>query len=346
MGIYLFEEMFLKSFKKKNSFCRKLAVIFLGVIFWSSVFTKTAFSLEPSSHTNQALEASGEPEYVGEFLGVKVPRRNYDFVKATLLRFRAPWINITRDKQGIEETIWEQLILSFIAYQENITVSDQELEEKIKELMLTEKVNFDWRQDRQSYEKWVQERLKEPTEVFENQIKHLIQLEKLRKKIMDSLEPAITEEEVYAQFLSEDTHLSLELAQFATEEEADSFYKRVAGRPRLWEKEKKENPQRFLRPGLVSIAFLTDIWKIPQDALLKMAQKNIGELYPPRTIYKGYAVFKILEKRLADGRSFMEAREAGLAKIQARKKSAAWESWVAQLKREAKIRVYQKGGGK
>jgi len=68
-----------------------------------------------------------------------------------------------------------------------------------------------------------------------------------------------------------------------------------------------------------------------------MMQKAQNELYPPRPIYKGYAVFKILEKRPADESLFAERREGYLEKVRSNKAHEGLKSWVNNLKMQANI---------
>ncbi|MCM8787931.1 MAG: hypothetical protein NC935_07785 [Candidatus Omnitrophica bacterium] len=347
--------------KKKKSYFIKIFFVFLIFEFFKlfnilivegnsgniNNLTNTSLptDLDNSTVTTNVSDLGSQTDnqgYAGEFFGIKVPIGNYYFIKATIERFGNKLGRQPQNEEEKEELIWEQLLLSFIAFNENITVSDEELELAIREVLKNENVDFDFKTDKDNYKEWTEKRLKETPEVFENQLKHLIQIEKLRKNILEKIEPKLEDEQVYKEFLKEYGMLNLEIAKFDTEKEADEFYKKVAGRTNLWEKEKKKNPKIFLKTGLVSIAFLVDIWKIPQDAALNMLKRNISDTYPTRPIYKGYGVFKILEKNVASEEKFEAVKGESLEKLKQRKKISAFEEWLKNLKAQANLKIYEK----
>ena len=294
----------------------------------------------------QEEQAGVNETYVGEIFGVKVPLSNYNFVKTTVQLFGNRGEESPKSAEEIEETTWEQLLLSLVAFSKNITVSDQEVDEELGNILRAENVAFDYKKDRAAYENWLQEKIHEPPTVFENQIRHLLQLNKLRDTVKESINPEVTEEEARQEFNLGQSMLSLELAKFQEEKEADEFYKKVKGRPRLWEKEKRKNPQAFKQPGFVTLLYLNKLWQIPRDALEKMLQKEAGEIYPPRSIYKGWGVFKILAKKIVEQEHFEESKEGYYEKLRQRKKNEGLNEWIKELKVQANIKIYQKGGGK
>ena len=246
--------------------------------------------------------------------------------------------------QDIEEATWEQLLLSLVAFSKNVTVTDQEIQDEIGKILQAENVGFDWKTDKAAYEGWLKEKIKEPAVVFENQVKHLLQLEKLRNIVRDGMNPEIPEIEARQEFMMNKGMLNLELVKFAEEKEADEFYKKVKGRFRVWENEKKKTPKIFKRPGFVTLVYLNKLWSIPQDALEKMLEKDKDEIYPPRPVYKGWGVFKILEKKAADEALFVQEKEGYYERVRNRKKSEGLDEWIKQLKAQANIKVYKKGG--
>jgi hypothetical protein len=309
----------------------------------SASFEKTPYSPDSAAPAINATAQSSRDDsqaYAGEFFGVKVPIENYYFVKSVIARFGNRWGNAPQTAKELEDAIWEQLLLSFVAFNQNVTVSDEELAAEITKTLEAERVTFDWKKDKEAYQKWARERLKEDALLFENQLKHLIQLEKLRNQVKEAVTPQILNEEAYQEFLNENSSLSLELVRFESEAEADEFYKKVAGSAATWEREKKKRPKDFVRPGFVTVVFLADIWKIPQDALNKMMARDIGDVYPPRPIYKGYAVFKILEKRPADKSQYKEAKDPAYENVRRKKQYEGMLAWIEQLKKAANIKVY------
>ncbi|MCM8792682.1 MAG: hypothetical protein NC826_06075 [Candidatus Omnitrophica bacterium] len=283
-----------------------------------------------------------ESEYVGEFFGIKVPLNNYLFVKSVLQVFGYQGRPPAKNEEELEEQIWEQLLLSFVAFQREVNVTQEEVEKEIDKILTKEKVNFDFRKERESYEKWLREKINEPLILFENQIRHLLQLEKLKEKIMEEAKVEVNEEEARQEFLNEYNMLSVELVEFPNIKEAEEFYNKVKRRAKIWEREKEKRPKDFKRPGFVSLEFLIDIWKFPLDSCYEMLKLKINDFYKPTPIYRGYAVFKILEKRLADEENFAKLKDGYYQQITQRKKLKAYNDWLKNLKEVANIKVYKK----
>ena len=304
---------------------------------------ETAVNLTAAAGEQGELEEN--EKFAGEFFGVKVPRRNYYFVKAALRLFGNRWSPEPKTDAERENLIWEQLLLSFVAFNQNITVSEGEVYQEITKTLNAEQLGFDWRKDKEAYEKWVKERINVAPAFFENQLKHLLELEKVRKTVIESIQPEVTEEEAHQAFLKENQALSLELAQFEAEKDADEFFKKAKRNLRHWEKEERRRPKDFKRPGLVSLQFLVDLWGIPQDAVHKMMQKETAEIYPPRPIYKGYAVFKVLDKKFADETLYPSAKEGYHQRVRTQKKYDGFNRWFKKLKEEAKIKIYPNAEG-
>ncbi|MFA5356678.1 MAG: hypothetical protein WC301_04665 [Candidatus Omnitrophota bacterium] len=290
-------------------------------------------------------ENKEEPGYTGEFLDTRVPEQNYIFVKSALTVFSNRWGPAPRTEEEREGQVWDQLLLSYEAFRRNIDVTQEEVDAEITNLLQEYKVEFDWKQDRESFESWVKEKAGEPAELFENQIRHLLQVEKLRRTIIESIQPPVTEDEAYQSFFDEYSSLSIELAQFDDKEEAEDFYRKARRKPKLWDKGKEERPDAFRKPGFVSLQFLMDIWRLPKDAVHKMLKMRKGDLYGPSPIYKGYAVFQILEARQADKKEFAKVKERYFDKVKRRKQHEGYNDWFKGFKEQANIKVYSKEGG-
>ena len=287
-------------------------------------------------------EPQDKKDFAGEFMGIKVPKDNYYFVKGVVLRFGNKWGPRPTTTEEVENAVWQQLFMSFIAFQKNITVTQQEVDNEVTGTLNDEKASFDWKADKDAYAKWLKEKLNETPVVFENQVKHLIQIEKLRNQIRDSINPEVKDEEALQEFKDENSSINLELVHFDEQKDADDFYKKACNNKNFWDKEKKRRPKDFKQTSLVTLIFLIDIWKIPQDALYKMMQRNIGEIYPPRPVYKGYAIFKILEKSPADESGYAKAGAEYLDKVKRRKQYEGLNEWLKNLKEKAGIVVYDK----
>lgn len=289
-----------------------------------------------------AQTAPKQEEFAGEFSGwdVKVPLGNYYFIKGAITVFGTRWGQVPVKPQDWEERIWEQLVLSYEAFRRDISVEQKELDDEITKTLGSEKVTFDWKTDKEGYAQWLKDKIGEPVELFENQLRHLLQLEKLRQQVLDSIKPTVTQQEAYQEFLNEYNTLELELLQFDELKDALSFYDKAKDSA-SWDKEVKRFPKESVKhPGFVSLEFLIDMWKIPKDDLYKMLKLEVNSIYPPVPIYKGHGVFRILKKRIAVDSDFARQRESYFKQVQTLKKYEGLQSWLKQLKAEAKIKTY------
>lgn len=281
-------------------------------------------------------------EFAGEFQGwgIKVPLGNYYFIKGAIVLFGTRWGASPQTPEELEERTWDQLLLSYEAFRRDIKVEQKEVEEEITKTLSSEKITFDWKQDKEAYAKWLKDRTGETIELFENQLRHLLQLEKLRQQVLETIKPAVTEQEAYQEFLNEYNTLELELVQFDEQKDAESYYQKMKD-PALWEAEAKKDPKFAKRPGFVSLEFLMDMWKIPKDDLYKMLTQEENSTYPPTTVYKGYGVFRILKKRVAQESEFPKLRDSYFKQVEMIKKYEGLKLWLKQLKEEAKIKKYE-----
>ena len=85
-----------------------------------------------------------------------------------------------------------------------------------------------------------------------------------------------------------------------------------------------------------------NMWGLPKDAVYKMMQIEIGEFYPPVPIYKGYGVFRVLEKRPADESVYPQLKDSYYEQIKMKKKYEGLNEWVKNLKQEAMIKIYKR----
>jgi hypothetical protein len=286
-----------------------------------------------------------QEDYIGEFYawGVKVPRSNYNFIKYTIGIFGTRWGAAPETQEELEERTWDQILLSYEAFRRDIKVEDKDLEEEITKMFKAENVSFDWKTDKKAYEDWIKERAKEPVDVFENQMRHQIQLENLRKHLLDSFNPTVIEKEAFREFLNEYNTLELELVQFDELPKAKEFFKKMKNAS-LWEEKAKKDPKFAKHPGFVALEFLREMWKIPEEDLYKMMKLDVGSIYPPTPIYKGWGVFRILKKRAADESEFQRLRQSYFSQVEMIKKYEELNSWLKDLKQEAVIKIYPSDG--
>jgi hypothetical protein len=303
-------------------------------------------------------------EVAGEFFGVPVPIGNYRFVEIVVRTFNTNWGGIPRTAEELERRIWDDLLLSYEAFRRGVKPSRQEVEAEITSTLKGHKVKFDWKKEPEVYKKWVKDTLGEPIVLFENQLAHLVTIKKLRQQILDSIKPEVKEEEAFQEFLNEYNTLEIELFQFGEIEKAEEFYQKAKKNPGFWEREKKIEEERvkkekeeqekkgekkrvksfFQRPGFVCLEFLMDMWKLPKKAVYDMIEMDIGTIYPPAPIYKGYGVFKVLKIRRADESEFAKPkrRQSYYEQIKMKKKYQGLNKWLEDLREKAKIKKIAK----
>ena len=311
------------------------------IVFWGLLSIPNTVLCQEQALDLEQPDTNQQEDFVGEFFNIKVPAGNYLFIRGVFRVFGNRWGGQPRTEKELEEQIWEQLLLSYEAHRWGITISQYELEEEIKKLLSSEKAGFDYKDDKEAYSQWVKDKTNEEVLLFENQLRHLLQIEKLRQQVMDNIQPEVSEDEAYQEFLNEYNALSLELIQFEEEEEAKKFYKKARRTRRLWDKEKEANPDKFRRPGFVSLEFLIDIWKLPKKAVYDMMKLKSGLIYGPSPIYKGYGVFRVLKKRPAEKEKFSELEQAYFKQIKEKKQMQGYSQWLQNLKQEANIKIYK-----
>ncbi len=173
-----------------------------------------------------AQTSPNELKIAGELFGVEVPISNYYFAKKAVVSFSAKWRGTPKDEKELEDLVWQELLFSYEAYKRGIEVGKDEIDTEIEKILKANKVEFSFRVDKEEYQKWVKEKLGMTIELFENQMSHLVQLEKLRMQIIDSFDPEVSEEEAYQKFLNEHNTLMVELKQFDELKQAEEFYKK------------------------------------------------------------------------------------------------------------------------
>lgn len=286
-------------------------------------------------------QGAAQDDFVGEFssFGVKVPRGNYNFIRAAIQLFGNRWAEPAQDDEALDNQVWDQLLLSYEAFRRDIVVDDPQLKDELSKMLKGEKVEFDWEKEPEKFENWAKERTGVSTEFLKNQMKHMIQLENLRKAVMETFNPSVSEDEALKEFINEYNTIDLELVQFDKKEDAEAYYRKMKDY-RSWDKEGKKDPKFARRPGFVSFEFLINMWKIPKEDLYKMIEMDVNTVYPPRPVWKGYAVFRILKKRAADPNEFPKVKESYLKQVEMLKKYDSLKLWLEQLREAAGIVKY------
>lgn len=305
-------------------------------------FVRQAYSQQQPPQ--QQAQPDAQQVIIGKVFDTPVPLSNYYFVRSVISVFGNRWGPQPKSPEELEDIIWEQLVLSFEAFRRNIEVSEKEIEQEIDRALKEEKLTFDWKKDKEAFAKWVKEKTNEPLELFQGQLRHYLQLQKLRDQVGDSIKPKVQDREVYERFLDEQHQIEVELVQFPDELQARDFFRNAKRQKKFWEEQKALSPKEFKHPGFVTLIFLIDFWKLPQGDLYKMMKMPVGAVYQPVPIYKGYAVCKILNKRAVDETQFSKSRYSYYDKVEMKKKYEGVNEWIKKLKQDANIQIFKRGG--
>lgn len=287
-----------------------------------------------------------ESQTAGTFFGEPVPKANYFFILKVVLTYSSPWGNIPQNREQLEQRVWDELLLSYEAHRRGITVTEKELEQKISDTLAAEGVSFQWREDPEAYARWTAEKIGGSVALFESHMRHLTQVKKLYDEVLNSINPVVTKDEVFQEFLNEQNSLSAELAEFDSLEDAKVFYDKVAADIGYWEqaaqadKQREPGQRRFRKPGFVTLEYLMAAWGFPKKAVYAMIEMEKGTIYPPEPIYKGFGVFKILDIRKADEALFPQRKQGYFEQLRFRKKYDGFKSWLKKLRDDAGVQRF------
>lgn len=288
-------------------------------------------ALTPPAPADPAQTVAG---YIFE---VPVPAGNYYFAKRVAYMFPRPWEERLTDAER-ERAIWEALILHFESFRRNVSLTDAELEEKINGVLRAQQLPFTRTSDPAAYTAWTQEKLGEDVALFENQMRYLFQIDKLKDQVRQSFHPPVTEEELQEEFLNERHHVGGEMAVFDTKEQADAVYEQVKT-PQAWEAMKATGEPPVRPVSLMTLEAYMDLWNIPKEQIYAFHALETGSVGPPMPFGKQWCVYRLLEKRVGDLQDLPAQRDAYLAQVTARTQYQELTRWIEELKAAAQLRV-------
>jgi hypothetical protein len=328
-------EVCARGFGLRNLFA--ILVLQLAVLSSSCEDQSDKPAASPARPAPTEAPAPTERTLADTIFGVPVPIRNYRFAEAVDAIFGMNWGGEPNTPEGKKARVWNELILNYEAVvRRRIEASREDVEAEITKTLKSSGVEFDWKKDRAAYEAWCKTKLRVSVEMFENMMAHLIKVRTLRKQVLDSIDPPVSEAEALEEFHNEQNGLSIELVRFDDLEKAKGFYEKATAGEGFWDKEKEKDPERFKRPGVgAAPEFLMHLWKLPRKAVFEMLEMEAGTMYPPTPIYKGHGVFMVLGTRRADEKLFPKRREYYIKQVKQQKKSEGFKDWLKKLKEEA-----------
>lgn len=291
----------------------------------------------PEASRPSPAPSSSTQQVAGYIFDTPVPADNYNFAKRVAALFPRPWEEHLSPADH-ERAIWEALILHFESFRRGVVVSNQELEERINGVLKDQQQTFTRSQDPEAYATWAHRALNEDVAVFENQMRYLFQIDKLKDTVRQSLPVAVTDEEMRQEFLNEKNHVAGEMAVFDTQEEADAFYARVKD-PKRWEGMKAAGDPKIRPVSLMTLEAYMDLWGIPKDQMYAFHALDVGSVGAPMPFGKQWCVYRLLDKRTGDLKDFPKEREAYSRQLTTKRQYEALKQWIEALKTSARLKI-------
>ena len=265
---------------------------------------------------------------------------NYYFAKRVSYMFPRPWEeNLTGDAR--ESAMWDQLLMHYESFRRGIEVTDAEMEQGINRVLNSQQQTFRRGQDAEAYAHWVKEKLGEEVQQFENQMRYLFQIDKLRDTVRPSLPVTVTEQEMQQEFLNEHHHVGGEFVLLDTKEQAEAFYLQVKA-PGAWDVEKTKDPSRFRPFATITLEAIIDLWGVPKEQIYAFHAMELNSVGAPTPFGKQWVVCRLLEKRTGDLQDFPKERDAYYEQLKSRKQHEAFNRWFEELKAAAHLQVLVK----
>ena len=195
----------------------------------------------------------------GEIFGTPVSMGNYSFAKRVAYTFPRPWGAADLPPAEREQVVWENLILHYEGFRQGIAVTEDELDAAVNELLKDQRQSFSRRGDPGAYRQWVSETLREDVGLFEDQIRYVVQIRKLKDHVLQQQRVTVTEEELRQEFLGDRHHVGGELVVLDTRDEAEAFYRDVKG-PDRWDAMKARGTHAVRPASPMTLTVIIDLW--------------------------------------------------------------------------------------
>lgn len=330
----------MKNFK----FCVPVGAVFacLLLVFASGCSrqpSEEASSQGGAPHDRPVPASPQQQEIAGTIFGTPVPLGNYRFAKRAAFVFQAPgWTELSREEQ--EQRIWQNLILHFEATRRGLTVSDEELERAVNQILTEHEQAFTRSGDPAAYEQWVRDTVQEDVALFENQVAYLELIEALKQQVRKAEEAdvTVTEAELHEEFLNEKHHVAGDYRLFDAKEEAQAFYE-AWKEPGKWEQATQADPA-FARPfSMITLEAIIDLWGVPRDQIYAFHAMPLGSVGAPLPFGTQWGVFRLLEKRTGDLTDFPAEAESYRRQVTSKKSWAALQARLRQIEADANLQI-------
>ncbi len=293
----------------------------------------------PKLETKVASEtpAMSNTDLAGEIFGAPVPIGNYYFAKQVHGTFQTPEER-KMTAEEMEKNIWHNLILSFEASRRKIEVTEKEFEEWVDSVLTALELKFSRAKEPEKYKEWIEVTLKGTVELFENQMRYLATIEKLKREMVKEMQVTVSEDEMKDDFMNTENHVGGEYTLFDTKNEADDFYS-ANHEAKAWDDYKLQNAVKIKPFMLITLQAIIDLWGVPHDQIYEFHGMTLGTVGKPLPFGTKWGVFRLQEKRTGNLADLDAQREKLKSRVEARKKYQARNDWLEEIDKQAQIKV-------
>jgi len=285
--------------------------------------------------------AAEDPEFAGEIFGVPVPVGNYYFAKRVHDTFHHPE-EAGMNPEEKEKFVWHNLVLHFEAAKRKIEPTEVEMAQWIDSVFTALDLPIRPSENPEEYKKWVEETMKATPQLFENQMRYLATIEKIKREMVKEMQVEVSEEEMHEEYLNIENHVGGDYLIFETREEAAAFHG-AHSTPEAWEKFKEENPDKIKPFHLITLQAIIDLWSVPKDQINEFHSLSVNTVGKPLPFGNQWGVFRLLEKKEGDISNFDEGKnEEYRLRVESKKKYQARDEWVEKIYHDAQVKVFIK----
>ncbi|MCM8775196.1 MAG: SurA N-terminal domain-containing protein [Candidatus Omnitrophica bacterium] len=272
--------------------------------------------------------------FAGEVFGKGVPHKEFDFF------YRASQIFSFTDKtiedpEILRQIAWQHLIYSREAKARKIEVSDEEVRQRMTELLKAHGLE---NPTQEAYENWLRRTIRETPRDFEEKIREFIRIQKLIQPLLNQSPEPPSPEELQKQFLWDRGALAFRAVRFPTREEADAFYARVKD-PKNWDVETVNFTGKLETSNLAILRTFLVHWRLSEQDILRLYEAGSNHISEPLAAKNEFVVFFITDKKEADPKEF-ETWKAKYLEALGRKNFA---KWAMELRLRANLKDYLPG---
>ena len=263
--------------------------------------------LEAFAASSAAVPSDGV-ELAGEAFGQPVTKDEFNFALKTAGIFSTSGKPLATDEDRRQEA-WKNIVFLREAKIRGIAATPEEVRAEMERLLSEKKIAY----GSLAYIKFVEENFQEAPELFEKRIENLLTVKKMIGGIMNPPPPVITDEECFQKYLNQYNSMNVEFINFPTIEEAQKFYKSIT--PAKWDLEKKKNVKFSTPTGHISLEAHIDLWQLPKDDAYRIQAMKEGQIASPAKMYKGYGVYRLTDKKIADPKQYDEKKRKEYKKV-------------------------------